>query len=394
MRKMVVLMLTHRCNLDCIYCYQKHKTAKDMSLETAKAILETEVKQAKVSENIDSIRFDMFGGEPFLKFDLIRELCHWAWETITDFNFTIFITTNGTLIDDEIKQWLALHKEKIHIAMSVDGTDDVQECNRGCHSSELPINFVLNTLPNRFISMTVSRQSLHKFADELISFYEQGYSVEGRPAQGTDWQEGDGKVYEVQLTKIAKYYLEHPEITPIYLFQEASFVQLLYDHPNEKFAKVCGIINEIVAYNVDGKLYPCHHFVPNVHGKEDILEDLKKIDFSDISKFIDEECIKCDIIKLCRSCCARNYTERGDIRIRDKRACQMILAESKVISSYQIQKLMSNKDHLTSSELLMLKAAIKCYKLCCDFERKFYAQNESIKNGEADSHKVEAHLKS
>ncbi|MDL2330634.1 radical SAM protein [Odoribacter sp. OttesenSCG-928-A06] len=369
-------MLTHRCNLSCIYCYQKHKTAKDMSLETAKAIMETEVKRAKLSKNIDSIRFDMFGGEPLLKFDLIKELCRWAWETITDFNFVIYITTNGTLIDDDIKEWLALHKEKIHIAMSVDGTDDVQKCNRGCQTSELPIDFVLGTLPNRHISMTVSRQCLSKFADEIISFHEQGYSVEGRPAQGVDWQEGDGKIYEAQLAKIAQYYLEHPEVTPTYLFKETSFIQLLFDYPNEKFAKVCGIINEIVAYNVDGKLYPCHHFVPNVHGREDILKDLVKIDFSDISNFVDEECIKCDIMKLCRSCCARNYTERGDIRNRDKRACQMILAEGKVISSYQIQKLMSQREHLTSGELLKLKAAVKCYQLCCDFEVKFYARSK------------------
>ena len=50
---------------------------------------------------------------------------------------------------------------------------------------------------------------------------------------------------------------------------------------------------------------------------------------------------------------------------------------------------MRNKDQLTPKELLMLKAAVKCYQLCCDFESKFYGQKE-IKNGEADSHKVEA----
>ena len=81
MQKIVVLTLTHRCNLDCIYCYQKHKTAKDMALETAKAIVETEVKQVRESENIDSIRFNLFGGEPLLQFDLIKELWQWIWET-------------------------------------------------------------------------------------------------------------------------------------------------------------------------------------------------------------------------------------------------------------------------------------------------------------------------
>ena len=36
MQRMVFLMLTYSCNLNCIYCYQKHKTSQSMSLETAK----------------------------------------------------------------------------------------------------------------------------------------------------------------------------------------------------------------------------------------------------------------------------------------------------------------------------------------------------------------------
>jgi radical SAM protein with 4Fe4S-binding SPASM domain len=346
-----------------------------MSLETAKDIIETEVRQARALKEEDGVRFNLFGGEPLLRFDLIKELCQWVWKTIDDVKCEMVITTNGTLLDDDKKQWLAAHKDRIHLIMSVDGKDDVQECNRGCHSSDLPIEFVLKTMPKRFLSMTASRQSLPRFADDLIYFYEQGYRVEGKPAQGIDWQEGDGKIYEVQLARIANYYLEHPEVTPTFLFKDASFIQLLGSEPNEKYAKMCDAGVTFVAYDVDGKRYPCHHFIPNVHGKEDILEDLKNIDFSDTSRFIDDECMKCDILKLCRTCCGRNYNERGDVRFRDRRTCQMVLAESRVISSYQIKKLMRNRDRLTSKELLMLKAAVKCYQLCCDFERKFYARN-------------------
>ena len=39
MQKMCILMLTYKCNLNCIYCYQKHKTSQEMTLETAKAIV-------------------------------------------------------------------------------------------------------------------------------------------------------------------------------------------------------------------------------------------------------------------------------------------------------------------------------------------------------------------
>lgn len=373
MQKVCFLMLTYRCNLNCIYCYQKYKTSQNMTLETAKSVVSREVQLARESNNKDGVRFNLFGGEPLLKFDLIKELCTWIWDTITDVKVDIFITTNGTLLDDEKKDWFKAHKEKLNLVMSVDGKDDVQECNRGCHSSELPINWVLDTMPHRFLSVTVPRKSLSKFADELIYFHEQGYHIEAKPAQGEDWQKGDGKLYEEQLNRIADYYLSHPGVNPINLFKKASYLHLLNNEPNEKYGKTCGAVDELVAYDVEGRLFPCHHFLPNVNGKTDILDYLNTIDFSDFSRFVDDECMKCDILKLCRTCCARNFNERGDVSRRDRRTCQIMLAEAKVVSSYQIRKYMQNKDNLNSQELLNLKAAIKCYQVCCDFEKKFYA---------------------
>ena len=372
MQRLCFLMLTYRSNLNCIYCYQKYKTAQDMTLETAKSVVLREVQLARETNNKDGVRLNLFGGEPLLKFDLIKELCAWIWETVTDVKVDIFITTNGTLLDDEKKEWFKTHKEKINLIMSVDGKDDVQEGNRGCHSSELPIMWMLETMPNYLLSMTVPRKALANFAEELIYFHEQNYRIDAKPAQGEDWQKGDGKIYEDQLNKLADYYLAHPEVTPMYIFKETSYVHLLNNEPNEKYGKTCGVADELVAYDVEGRLFPCHHFLPNVNGKTDILDYLNTVDFSDSSKFVDEECMKCEILKLCRTCCARNFNERGDVSRRDKRTCQIMLAEAKVVRSFQIRKYMQNKDNLTPQELLKLKAAIKCHQLCCDFEKKFY----------------------
>ena len=137
-----------------------------MTLETAKSVVSREVQLARESNNKDGIRFDLFGGEPLLQFDLIKELCAWIWETITDVKIYIFITTNGTLLDDEKKEWFKAHKEKINLIMSVDGRNDVQEGNRGCHSSDLPIMWMIETMPNYLLSMTVSRKAHANFADE------------------------------------------------------------------------------------------------------------------------------------------------------------------------------------------------------------------------------------
>lgn len=373
MQKLCFLMLTYRCNLNCIYCYQKYKTTQDMTLETAKSVVLREVQLAREIDNKDGVRLNLFGGEPLLKFDLIKELCTWIWETITDVKIDICITTNGTLLDDEKKEWFKEHKESIFLIMSVDGKDDVQESNRGCHSSSLPIMWMIKTMPNYLLSMTVPRKALANFANELIYFHEQNYRIDAKPAQGEDWQKGDGKIYENQLNILADYYLAHPEKTPMYIFRETSYIHLLNDEPNEKYGKTCGVAKELVAYDVEGRLFPCHHFLPNVHGRTNILNYLETLDFSDFSRFDDAECMKCDILKLCRTCCARNLNERGDVSRRDKRTCQIILAEAKVVSSYQIRKYMRDKNNLDAHDLLKLKAAIKCHKLCCDFEERFYA---------------------
>lgn len=374
MQKMCFIMLTYKCNLNCVYCYQKFKTTQCMTLETAKSIVEREVQLARETNNKDGVRFDLFGGEPLLQFDLIKELCAWIWETITDIKVDIFITTNGTLLDDAKRKWFEANKEKINLIMSVDGKDDVQKSNRGCNSSNLPIRWMIDTLPNYSLSMTISKKALPNFADELIYFHEQNYHIDAKPAQGEDWQEGDGKIYESQLYKLANYYLTHPDITPTYIFKETSYIHLLNNEPNEKYGKTCGIIDELVAYDVEGRLFPCHHFMPNVNGKNDILDYLNTIDFKDSSKFIDEECMKCEILKLCRTCIARNFNERGDFSRRDKRTCQIMLAEAKVVSQFQIKKFTQNKENLSSHDLLKLKSAIKCYQICNEFEKKFYKQ--------------------
>ena len=109
--------------------------------------------------------------------------------------------------------------------------------------------WMIETMPNYLLSMTVSRKALANFADELIYFHEQNYRIDAKPAQGEDWQKGDGKIYEKQLNKLADYYLAHPDITPMYIFKETSYVHLLNNEPNEKYGKTCGVADELVAYD-------------------------------------------------------------------------------------------------------------------------------------------------
>ena len=118
-RKIITLTLTQKCNLSCVYCYENHKSSKMMRLETAKKIVD---KELLLNDGYEEIEFDFFGGEPFLNFSLIKEITDYIIHYVTNKKVLIFIVTNGTLLNDEIKQWLIENKKYVICGLSLDGT--------------------------------------------------------------------------------------------------------------------------------------------------------------------------------------------------------------------------------------------------------------------------------
>jgi len=111
------LILTEKCNLRCKHCYV-YKNDKEMSRET---LLDSIDKSVEFAANKDFI-YHFFGGEPLLRFDLIKL----AVERINQYhkegkikNPIYRITTNGTLITDEMAKFFAEHS--FGVGISLDG---------------------------------------------------------------------------------------------------------------------------------------------------------------------------------------------------------------------------------------------------------------------------------
>lgn len=366
--RIFALMLTWQCNLNCVYCFEKHKASnKVMSLSTAKEIIRKEFTAFEQTGDQGEIKVDFFGGEPLLRFQLIKELSEWIWEQHYKVNYVLSVTTNGTLLNDEMKEWFTKNKEHLRLILSVDGTDEMQCMNRGCPSDKLPIEFVRKTWPDLYLKSTMSRDSLQTFGDGVIYLLEQGYHVASSIAVGVKWQEGDAEIYKRELTKVANYYMTHPEVEVMPLFSRI-FGELLEPFCNELPPKGCGTGTTMAAYDVDGKAYPCHLFLPVVHGKN-IDKELSEIDFYDNERMFDDSCLDCGMKQICRTCYGFNFIERGDVCKRDKTTCKMLLAEAQVISAFQVNYLMlrSKTQELNGEELLMLQAAVKCYETFKDF---------------------------
>ena len=76
-RRTCTLLITYRCNLNCVYCYEHFKGNKKMTFEMAKSIVEKELEFVKNSSNYDELEIDFMGGEPFIEFSLIKKITEW-----------------------------------------------------------------------------------------------------------------------------------------------------------------------------------------------------------------------------------------------------------------------------------------------------------------------------
>lgn len=120
--KAVCLNIIHGCNLRCKYCfadegeYNGHKGV--MSLETAKKAIDYVVKRSGPRRNIE---IDLFGGEPTMIMDTVKEIIKYARENEKEWkkNIRFTMTTNATLLNDDMMDFM--DKEMGNIILSLDG---------------------------------------------------------------------------------------------------------------------------------------------------------------------------------------------------------------------------------------------------------------------------------
>lgn len=124
------LVLGKVCNLRCRDCFvlEPGFTPKKMS----SAELEAIIKKTFVYGKDREIKYHFFGGEPLMMFDLVKKGVAQIEQAYTDgvIKEPIFtITTNGTLITDEIASFFKNHNFKVGI--SIDGPKENNDLIRG-----------------------------------------------------------------------------------------------------------------------------------------------------------------------------------------------------------------------------------------------------------------------
>lgn len=125
----ITLEVNQICNFHCRYCYLGEKTGEVMSRETARKGLE--IAFLNTNHHRDRrLWVDFVGGETLMSFGIIKELSEYIDREAEKRKMRVAysITTNGSIMDTEIYKWLV--EKKVHIKLSIDGTEKTHNRNR------------------------------------------------------------------------------------------------------------------------------------------------------------------------------------------------------------------------------------------------------------------------
>lgn len=155
-RSNTVIEVTQQCNLRCTYCtfgggFKDHRThsPKSMSIDTLE-----EAVMAAIDHGVDmdSINIGFYGGEPLLRFDLVRHAVALARRNSAGKPLNFSITTNATLVKKESAEFL--RNNDFSVLVSIDGPKHmhnryrVYPSGKGSYQSAIDgLKILLNTYP-------------------------------------------------------------------------------------------------------------------------------------------------------------------------------------------------------------------------------------------------------
>ena len=168
------ICVTRNCNLNCVYCYQKHKGPLRMDFPTAKVCVD-EIFASIPDSGYAGVLLKFMGGEPLLEFDLLRQIYDYVHECYPDIKKMLFATTNGTLLNDKMKEWFHEHRKSFYLGLSIDGTAEVHNHNRSGSFDQIDMDFFVENWPEQGVKMTISEYSVSRLAESIRFIHSLGF---------------------------------------------------------------------------------------------------------------------------------------------------------------------------------------------------------------------------
>lgn len=329
--------ITHNCNLACLYCYQKDKTAaRVMSIETGKKIVDLLYRMwdenkpnAFINQNTKMVILDFIGGEPMLYTDTMDKIVSYFWQIAIERRhpwaetFMISIATNGTLhFKPEVQKFIYKYKGHLSYGVSIDGPKDMHDACRVYYDGRGSFddaNAAQEDYNKHFrepsgTKATIARANL-PYLSRLIKYYvEKGYQqIHANYVYEEEWNNEDALLLYNQMDEISDYILGLPFPVELSLFDDRYFTPM----DEEDNRNWCGGTGAMVAFDPVGKAYPCIRYMDSslagdmpglVIGDTDGIWDERYKDVTDAMNAVTrrsqstDECFYCPIASGCSWC--------------------------------------------------------------------------------------------
>ena len=317
--KSLCLHVAHDCNLRCGYCFADtgdfggHRAL--MSKEVAQKAIEFAIKGSKKRHNLE---LDLFGGEPLMNMPVVKFIVDYdrKREKETANNIKLTLTTNGTLLTDEIVTYL--NDNRVMLVLSLDGSKKTHDHMRPypghLGSFDKAVEGFKKVIESRrgrnyYLRGTYTHYNPH-FADDVLAMLEVGSEISMEPVVGTNepyvLTEDDWQILDKEYEKLARIYLDkRRKGIPFDFFH---FNVALDNGPCvAKRLAGCGAGHEYYAITPEGDIYPCHQFV----GREQYK--MGTLDMGIVKKDMVQYFIHMHVMKKeeCRTCWARFFCSGG-----------------------------------------------------------------------------------
>jgi len=354
--KNITFVVTERCNLNCKYCYETHKSNATMTKEIAKDAVDFLFNKEKVNgyfteEKSPAVILEFIGGEPLLEIDLMDYIVEYfkfkAFEVDSPWatNYMISFTSNGILFNTpKVEQFLKRNQGKVSIGITIDGNKELHDSCRvfpdGSGSYDIVVKSVKKWLEmdnNPGTKLTLSPDNVHYLFDAALNLWNMGIKIIFANCVFEEgWKKKHAKILYEQMIKLADYVIDNE----LYKNNFISLFDETIGKPLTEDRNYCGGNGSMLAIAPDGRCFPCIRFMkyslstPNreeksigdiykgldAKGENEWLNQLVQVTMSTQST---DKCNNCQIASGCALCTGYNYDKFGDPNHRATFICDM-----------------------------------------------------------------------
>lgn len=266
----ITLNLTNRCNLKCAFCYNEVRKGREVTASEVISFL----KKGKGVLSKDASLI-VLGGEPFFRPQALFDLIDYSADELT---LALMVSTNGTLITDDIVT--SLSKRKVDVQISLDSyLQKKHDALRGKGVFEKAVDAakrLVEAKVHTILSMVYDANNI----DEMESYLDLALSLNVDEARFIPLRNAGAAVKHdpsarPNQIKVFEHLLGILERRPNVrrLLKRDFFSIAMIKCRSSSSSISCGIGRRVIFLDADGSIYPCPNHVSDIYKLGNIIEN-------------------------------------------------------------------------------------------------------------------------